>query len=92
MVVFGRAPAMSDAGGASCIQHCCMHPLITAVVSWSASWSIEVLHAPLYLRLHAAVATRDLGSAVVLEHGDFLFFQEISKFPGQQTEIPRVTI
>ena len=44
------------------------------------------------LRLHSAVASLDLGSAVVLEHGNFLVLQEISKIPGQQTEIPRVTI
>ena len=73
-----------------------MLPLITAVVSWLSNYSIELEYrgasCTTILRLHTAVASRDLGSAVVLEHGNFLFFPEISKIPGQQTEIPRVTI
>ncbi len=52
VVVFGRAPVMSNAGGASCIQHHRMHPLTAeAVMSWLSNGNmmpgLEVLQAPL---------------------------------------------
>ena len=72
VVVFGRAPVMSNAGRAPCIQHHCLHPLITeAIVWWLSNCSIVLDYrgasSTPVLRLHAAVLQRELGSALVLE-------------------------
>ena len=84
VVVFGRAPVMSDAGGAFCIQHCCMPPLITAIVSWLSNCSMKLEYrgasCTTTLRLHTAVPKRDLGSAVVLEHEISYSFKKFQKF------------
>ena len=92
VVVFGRAPVMSNAGGASCIQHHCMHPLITeAMVSWLSNCSIVLDYrgascTPI-LRLHAAVPKRELGSALVLEHEFSDSSEKFLKFQGDKLKI-----
>ena len=92
VVVFGQAPVMSNAGGASCIQHHCMHPLIIeAIVSWLSNCNIALDYrgasSTPVLRLHAAVLQRELDSALVLEQEISDSSKKFLKFQGDKLKI-----